>query len=79
MPVQNDNTRGVIGLCLSPVDLAIGKLAAGREKDLSFVTAMLRRGLVTGEGIQAVLGELADTQRQVIRPRLERCRAEAAK
>jgi hypothetical protein len=79
VPVQNQNTRGVIGLCLSPVDLAVSKLAAGREKDLSFVTAMLQRGMVTGEEIQTVLGELTDAQRQLICPRLERGRAEASK
>lgn len=74
--VRNENTRGVTGLCLSPVDLAISKLAAGREKDLSFVTAMLRRGLVRGDQIQSAFGELPEERLQVIRPRLTRCQAD---
>lgn len=77
--VQNENTRGVTGLCLSPVDLAISKLAAGREKDLSFVTAMLRRGLVSPGQIQSVFGELSEERLHLIRPRLTRCQAEAAR
>ncbi len=76
--VQNENTRGVTGLCLSPVDLAVSKLAAGREKDMAFVRAMLRHRMVTAEEIQVVLVELADGPRQTIRPRLQRCKAEAA-
>lgn len=76
VPVQNENTRGVLGLCLSPVDLAISKLAAGREKDLSFVTAMLRHGLVDPEHIQRVFAELTEARLQHIRPRLTRCQAE---
>jgi hypothetical protein len=39
-------TQGVTGLCLAPEDLAASKLAAGREKDLDFVAALLRHGLV---------------------------------
>jgi len=72
VPVQNENTRGITGLCLSPVDLAISKLAAGREKDLAFVTAMLRHGLVHTAQIQLVLDELGEERVEVIRPRLAR-------
>jgi hypothetical protein len=32
--VENENTRGGRGLCISPVDLAASKLVAGRKKDL---------------------------------------------
>ncbi len=78
VPVQNENTRGVTGLCLSPVDLAVSKLAAGRDKDVAFVTAMLRHRMVTAHQIQAVLAEVADARLQTIRARLERCEAEAA-
>lgn len=45
--VENANTNGYRGLCLDPADLAISKLAAGREKDLEFVRALLREGLVS--------------------------------
>lgn len=36
-----------VGWCLEPHDLAISKIAAGREKDWSFVEAMLRRKMVS--------------------------------
>jgi hypothetical protein len=34
--VENENTRGSIGWCLEPHDLAVSKLVAAREKDLVF-------------------------------------------
>lgn len=37
---------GATGLCLEPHDLAVSKLAAGREKDLAFVGAMIRHRIV---------------------------------
>lgn len=46
IPICNENTRGATGWCLEPGDLAASKLAAGREKDLTFVAALLRHGLV---------------------------------
>lgn len=73
VPVQNENTRGVTGLCLSPVDLAISKLAAGREKDLAFIAAMLRHSLVTVEKIQQVVEELEPERRSIVINRLKRC------
>lgn len=44
--VSNENTRGAIGWCLEPHDLAVSKLVAGREKDLSFVASLLRNRMV---------------------------------
>lgn len=60
VPVQNENTRGVTGLCLDPVDLACAKLAAGREKDLDFVAALVRAGIVTRADIEFRLADLED-------------------
>ena len=71
--VVNENTLGVTGLCLGPVDLAVSKLAAGREKDLAYVTAMLRYRLVTVEAVQAVLPELKEPQASIVRSRLAKC------
>lgn len=39
--VETPDTGGGRGLCLEVRDLAISKLAAGREKDLEFVEPML--------------------------------------
>ena len=44
--IHNENTRGVTGWCLEVHDLAIGKLAAGREKDLAFARNLLIHRLV---------------------------------
>lgn len=40
VPICNENTRGVTGWCLDVHDLAVSKLAAGREKDLGFVRCL---------------------------------------
>lgn len=44
--VRNENTGGATGWCLETHDLAASKLAAGRERDIEFVTALLRHGLI---------------------------------
>jgi hypothetical protein len=41
VPVRNRNTRLCTGWCLDAHDLGASKLAAGREKDLEFVAALL--------------------------------------
>lgn len=53
--LQNENTMGAVGWCLEPHDLAVSKLAAGREKDIRFVQAMLRERLITAEVVRARL------------------------
>lgn len=35
--IENENTRGVRGLCLEVHDLLVSKVIAGREKDLAFL------------------------------------------
>jgi hypothetical protein len=46
VPVRNENTRFITGWCLDPHDLAVSKLAAGREKDMEFLAAMRDHGLL---------------------------------
>jgi hypothetical protein len=41
VPIRNENTRGATGWCLDIHDLAISKLAAGREKDLDYLKVLL--------------------------------------
>lgn len=43
--VRNANTGTGCGLCLEVHDLAVAKLAAGREKDATFVAGLLRNKL----------------------------------
>ena len=60
--LQSENTGGTIGLCLSPADLAVSKLLAGREKDIEFVRAMLKAGVVDEATIRSLATELNPEQ-----------------
>ena len=53
IPINNENTNGIIGLCLEVHDLAVSKLVAGRVKDLEFVQALVRYAMV----VQPTLAE----------------------
>jgi hypothetical protein len=44
--VRGAGTRGATGWCLETHDLAVSKLVAGRPKDLDFVAALARHGLL---------------------------------
>lgn len=70
--VENANTGGARGICPSLADLAASKLAAGREKDLRFVAAMLSSGLIRRQAVAEVLTELPDALRETVRARLDR-------
>ena len=73
--VSNDNTGGITGLCLHPADLAISKLIAGREKDITYVSALLRHGLVSEEGLHDLLPELPAADGERVTSMLHACRA----
>jgi hypothetical protein len=57
--VRTPATYGSVGLCLSPSDLAVSKLLAGRDKTCSFVRTMLKQGMVSTSAILD-LGEELD-------------------
>jgi hypothetical protein len=76
--VQNDNTNQIAGLCLSPADIVISKLAAGREKDLSYVTAIFRHRWLKRDEVEAVFSELPPAVLAQIKPKFLRCISEAA-
>lgn len=46
VPVRSANTHGATGWCLEVHDLVLSKYIAGRDKDLDFVAAAARHGLV---------------------------------
>jgi hypothetical protein len=72
--VETAGTSGAIGWCLEPHDLAVSKLAAGREKDLVFVEAMVRRNLASPQVLRHRLGQtprLSPQRRQVAEARLD--------
>jgi hypothetical protein len=63
--IQGAGTRGYVGHCLHPVDLAASKLAAGREKDTDFVRGLLRHGLVrAGPLLERIEGLPLDPERR---------------
>ncbi|HZW11306.1 MAG TPA: DUF6036 family nucleotidyltransferase [Phycisphaerales bacterium] len=74
VPLRGPGTGGATGLCLEPHDLAISKLVAGREKDLSYVAAMVRHRLVDPTVLQARLDltTLDDALRAACAARLRR-------
>jgi hypothetical protein len=74
--IHNENTGGGTGLCPEVHDLAVSKLIAGREKDLDFISALLRHQLVRPEVIQARLGTTPSSteRREACLARLKRLR-----
>lgn len=64
--LQNQNTDLKVGWCLELHDLAVSKLAAGRDKDWPFVSTMLQHGLIHPQTLQDRLihTPLSDAQRQ---------------
>jgi len=70
--IEGPGTRGVRGWCLSPEDLAIAKLAAGRPKDLSFVAVARGAGLLRPEVVLELLCELDDSVARSVRQRWQR-------
>ena len=48
------------GLCLDPHDCVLAKLLAGREKDLTFATALISAGLIDPGVLSERLGTLDD-------------------
>lgn len=68
--IDSQRTRGVRGICPCPADLAVSKLIAGRDKDLTFVRAMLAHGMVSSREILALLAEVAGEAAVQVRTRL---------
>lgn len=58
-------------MCLSPLDIGVSKLAAGRPKDMQFVTAMLRHGILETEDVDAVLPDVPESHRELVAERLK--------
>lgn len=58
--VSSDYLGTIIAVCPSPVDLAVSKLAAGREKDLEFVSHMIQNKLINLGQLRNVVDEELD-------------------
>lgn len=71
--ICNENTRHCTGLCLELHDLAVSKLAAGREKDMEFLKAMLVEDLLDAETLQDRLKSTAFTTPEQAKTVSDRC------
>lgn len=60
--VENENTRWAVGWCLEVHDLAVSKLVAGRDKDLTFLAAMLKHSIVTVDVIRLRIAQTSRLQ-----------------
>ena len=67
--IRNENTGGVTGYCLDPLDLIAAKLAAGRPKDLLFVKAFIEQKLGTVESITERVGLLPHSENSISQPK----------
>jgi hypothetical protein len=69
--VSNENTNGYSGLCIHPIDLAISKMYAGREKDLSYVKVLIQNLMVDIKALQQIAkNELNDSDSEILHARL---------
>lgn len=72
--LHNKNTGGGTGLCLEVHDLAVSKLVAGREKDLNFISALLRHRLAKPDVVRErlIATPVASERRELCLARLQR-------
>lgn len=65
-------TRGATGLCLEVHDLAVSKLAAGREKDMDYVRVLITTGLAQRDIVAERIGTISGDQKRLCAERLGR-------
>ena len=76
VPLVSESTGGAIGWCLEPHDLAFSKLAARREKDLAFVSALLRLKMIDACRLEELIRSVEDAAlRDGFSRALDLCRA----
>lgn len=64
--ICNENTNNIKGICLHPIDIAVSKLIAGREKDIHFVKIMLTNKMIKKTDLEKVLNELSNRYKKII-------------
>lgn len=73
IPVCNENTSQCVGWCLEAHDLAISKLAAGREKDQDYVIALHQYRMIHPSTMLERLNQLsAGVEQELLRERWQR-------
>lgn len=71
--VETEQTGGTVGWCLSPLDLAVSKLVAGRRKDLDFTRGLFNAGILDAKQVETVAAELVPEIAQLVLARLATC------
>jgi len=73
LPVKNENTNGITGLCLEAHDLAISKLVENRAKDTAFVSTLVYHQMISHGTMLRRLSEtdLTDPERSRIDLRID--------
>ena len=60
--IYSPSTAGVTGLCLDPHDLFVSKVAAHREKDITFVSTMIQHDMVNKERVLALAANVPNPE-----------------
>jgi hypothetical protein len=64
---ESEQTQGALAHCLHPLDIAYSKLAAGREKDTTYVGELIRRSLVEAHAVgELIANETGDQRLQIL-------------
>ncbi|MGC9217667.1 DUF6036 family nucleotidyltransferase [Acidithiobacillus sp.] len=74
-PIQNANTREIIGYCMHPLDLFIAKSIANREKDMAFLDAMIEHELVQEITIRHLIPKIENVSKAEIQNLQDRIHA----
>ncbi len=72
--IENENTRGVRGLCLEVHDLLVAKAIAGREKDVAFLVDAAKHRMADPEILLHRLAtvEVESAKKEIARGTIER-------
>lgn len=70
--ICNENTNGVVGLCLHPLDIGYSKLAAGRPKDLTYCKSLLEQQYVDPRALADLINQRGDGLAEIMLGRLRR-------
>ena len=70
--IRNPNTNNATGWGLEVHDLAASKLVAGREKDLEYVTLLLREKMIAIQTMEERIAKLPPERQTFARQRFER-------
>jgi hypothetical protein len=71
VPIQNENTNGITGFCLSLPDIVISKLIAGREKDLEYAEILFKDGYVTITDVGSLSTTVPTEYRDILKTRID--------